>query len=118
MDPHRLKDGDYPPHQLVPVEGGRYTTPIHGPPGTEIGTLPTDITEDEGLVTVHSGWMPSDEQIRQLKSGAHVRLSVWAWPMVPVAVCVEPPVCEHGEEMVWSESYEGYHCNHTGGITI
>lgn len=110
MDQHRLKDGDYPAHQLVPVEGGRYISPIAGPPGTDIGTLPTNIESEDGYVTVHSGWMPSDEQIEQLKSGAHVRLSVWTWPMVPVAVSIEPPVCEHGFDMLWQPG--GYVCDH------
>lgn len=94
----------YPPMQLPPLKGGRYKTVLHGPPGTEVGDLHCDLEpfEEEGMrgIVTHSGWKPSPEQVGMLEAGAHIRLSVWQHPIPPLAVNVEPPVCEcHGEKM-------------------
>lgn len=113
MDPLKPKDGEYPPHQLAPLEGGRYVTPIQGPPGTDIGTLPCDIGEQQGAVVIASGWLPNELQKAQLESGAHIRVSLWTYPMVPIAVALDPPICQcHGEDMEWVEEESGYYCAH------
>lgn len=114
MDPLKPKDGEYPEHQLTPLEGGRYVLPIHGPPGTEIGTLPAEIQDVDGAVVISSGWMPTEDQKKRLESGAHVRVSLWTYPMVPIAVGIDPPICAcHGEDMEWSGEDSGYYCSHT-----
>ncbi len=62
-------------------------------------------------MVVHSGWMPNEEQVAQLGGGAHVRLSVWQYPIPPLAVSVEPPVCAcHSEPMEWDGEDFGYYC--------
>ncbi len=111
-----IESEDHGPHQLLPVTGGRYTTVFKGPPGSDVGDLHTDIQpvgSEDGriLLTVHSGWRPSDEQVAQLQAGAHVRLTLWAYPIPPTAVSIEAPVCGcHGAEMVWDEHDAGYYC--------
>lgn len=92
--------------QLVPLKGGRYTKVMHGPPGTDIPPLHIDLEvgRDEELRVFgvsHSGWQPTDAQKVMIQAGAHIRLSVWQHPIPPLAVSVEPPVCEcHDEAMV------------------
>lgn len=103
-------------HQLLPVKGGRYDKVFHGPEGEDVGDLHTDIEPighangKIGMV-VHSGWMPNEEQVRQIEAGAHIRLSVWMYPIPPMAMSVEAPVCScHGAEMAWDSTDGGYYC--------
>lgn len=102
-------------HQLSPLKGGRYTRVFHGPPGTEVGDLHCDLEPfvmgDTPVTINHSGWHPTEEQVRQLESGAHVRLTVWQHPIPPLSVSIEPPVCEcHHQAMAWNEDESGYQC--------
>jgi len=105
-------------HQLPPIKGGRYDEIIHGPPGTDVGDLHIELEplvfEDEHPTTVtHSGWFVREEHAKMLEAGAHVRLSVWQHPIPPLAMSIEPPVCEcHGEPMVWNDHDEGFYCAH------
>lgn len=105
-------------HQLTPLKGGRYDEIIHGPPGTDVGDLHIElepqIFEGKDPITVtHSGWFVSEEHLRQLEAGAHVRLSLWQHPIPPMAVSIEPPACEcHGEAMTWSEEESNYYCSY------
>lgn len=110
------KREDYPSHQLIPLKGGRYTDIIHGPPGTEIGDLYTErepyVEGDRPAVVTHSGWTLDDDQLQYLKDGGHIRLAVFQHPIPPLAVSVEPPVCDcHTEPMNWSPE-DGFHCAH------
>lgn len=107
----------YPEFQLTPVKGGRYTTVLHGPPGTDIGDLHCDLEPYmEGgrpAVISHSGWLPTEEQLRWLQAGAHIRLAVFQHPIPPLAVSVEEPVCEcHGHPMAFADGM--FVCRHTG----
>lgn len=95
---------DYPPHQLVPLKGGRYTTVLKGPPGSGVGDLHCDLEpfEQNNMkgVCSHSGWTTTPEQDLMLAAGAHVRVAVYQHPIPPLAVAVEPPICHcHGEKM-------------------
>lgn len=107
---------EYPDHQLVPVKGGRYTDIIHGPPGTDVGDLHNEIElvgdtfqgREVQYRIAHSGWMPSEDQIAQLESGAHIRLTIHSLPIPPVSVSVEPPVDQNGDPMVWSPGIKGF----------
>lgn len=106
---------EYPEHQLVPQKGGRYQTVFHGPPGTDVGDLHCDLepyVEGEGQYVVnHSGWRPDEDQVAQLEAGAHVRVSLWTHPIPPMAVSIEPPVCQcHGEAMTFDRDELGYYC--------
>lgn len=110
---------EYPDYQLVPLKGGRYATVFHGPPGTDVGDLHCDLepyfeasAPGEGPFLInHSGWMPSEEQVKKLEAGGHIRLSVWRHPIPPLAVSVEPPVCAcHEEAMQWDGESEGWLC--------
>ncbi len=107
-------DGDHGDHQLKPVTGGRYQQVFKG--HDDVGDLAVDIEPVGGeggriLVTVHSGWLPTGDQVKQLEAGAHVRLTLWMYPIPPVAVCLEPPVCAcHGAPMRWDADDEGYYC--------
>jgi hypothetical protein len=112
-------DGDerHGDHQLLPVKGGRYVKIFRGPEGTDVGDLHTEIEPVGGekagqiLVVVHSGWKPNEEHIAQLEAGAHVRLSQWIYPIPPVAMSIEPPVCAcHGNAMDWDPDDKGYYC--------
>lgn len=116
-------DDRYGPHQLRTLKGGRYTSEMHGPKGTDVGTLPVEFEPTlefgEPTTITHSGWMPNEEQQRQLSAGAHIRLSVWQHPIPPLAVGVEGPVCQcHDQEMVWDRDEDdeedpgGYVCRH------
>lgn len=116
------KPEDYPPHQLVPVMGGRYKTALHGPEGTDVGTLYCDLEpfEQEGMrgVVSHSGWLTTTEQDLMLQAGAHIRLAVYQHPIPPLAVSIEPPVCEcHGEAMDFYHDGEDstFTCRHVAG---
>lgn len=108
---------EYPEHQLIPQKGGRYTTIFHGPPGTDVGDLHTDLepvgAEDGSIYMInHSGWRPDEEQIAQLEAGAHVRVSLWTHPIPPMAVSIEPPVCScHGEAMRFDRDDLGFYCS-------
>lgn len=98
---------DYPDHQLIPQKGGRYNEVLHGPPGTEIGDLPCELEpfmeDGRPFIVTHSGWRATPEQLVQLQAGAHLRMSVWQHPIPPLALGVEPPVCEcHGQPMAWA----------------
>jgi hypothetical protein len=113
----------YPPTQLVPLGGGRYVTVFHGPEGTEgVGDLHCELEpfEEGGMKGIknHSGWKPDDIQAEMLKAGGHVRLTVYQNPIPPLAVSVEPPVCEcHGEKMdFYFDGEEGsFTCRHVSG---
>lgn len=123
------EDGDregYPPHQLVPVRGGRYTTVLKGPEGTDVGDLFCDLEPyvdyGKALIVTHNGWAASEEQASQLACGAHIRVSVWQHPIPPLAVSVEAPLCGcHEESMVWEIDSDddddpgGYVCCHLAG---
>lgn len=105
----------YPDHQLTPLKGGRYTDIFHGPLGTDVGDLYCDLEPyfegEKPAIINHSGWLASEEQARQLEAGAHIRLSVWSHPIPPLAVSVEPPVCDHCDRpMVWDSDDCGYYC--------
>jgi hypothetical protein len=94
----------YPDYQLTPLKGGRYVTVLHGPPGTDVGDLHCDLEPymegGQPAIISHSGWLPTEEQIRRLKAGAHIRLAVFQHPIPPLAVSVEEPVCAcHGHPM-------------------
>lgn len=102
-------------HQMSPLKGGRYAKVFHGPPGTDVGDLYCDlepfIMGATPITINHSGWQPSEQHIKQLESGGHIRLTVWQHPIPPLAVSVEPPVCAcHDLPMVWDEDSEGYNC--------
>jgi hypothetical protein len=114
---------DYPTTQLVKLRGGRYTTILKGPEGTDVGDLHCDLEPFEeagmrGFVT-HSGWMTSPEQDAMLAAGAHIRLAVYQHPIPPLAVSVEPPICGcHGEKMdFYYDPNEGgsFTCRHVAG---
>lgn len=116
--PYTEQPGEYPDHQLVPLQEGMYNFLFRGPPDTDIGDLHTAVQEDEdGKAVVSSGWMPTTAQKAQIAAGAHIRVSLWTWPLPPMAVAVEPPICAcHGEEMdfAWDGlEYGGYYCAHT-----
>lgn len=105
--------GEYPDHQLVPQQGGFYQTVFKGPEGTDVGDLWTFIQRDDNSnVVVSSGWRPTELQLRKLDAGAHVRVALWTYPIPPMAVCLEGPVCKcHGEEMAFDSEGGGYHCS-------
>lgn len=108
---------DYPAHQLLPLKGGRYKDIIYGPAGTDIGNLYTDrepyMEGDRPAVVTHSGWKLTEEQLAYLADGGHIRLAVFQHPIPPLAVSVEPPVCDcHGESMNWSPE-DGFSCSQT-----
>jgi hypothetical protein len=108
-------ESEYPGHQLIPQQGGRYTTVFNGPEGTDVKPLPCELADDGfGHVVNSSGWRPTDQQKAQLLAGAHIRLAMWTHPIPPVAVCVDPPVCRcHGDDMLFDTTDEGYYCAHT-----
>lgn len=112
----------YPPTQLVPLGGGRYKTVFHGPEGTDVGDLHCDLEpfDQDGIkgIANHSGWRPDDAQAEMLKAGGHIRLTVFQHPIPPLAVNIEPPVCEcHGEKMdFYFDGEEGsFTCRHVSG---
>lgn len=114
----------YPPTQLVPLGGGRYKTIFHGPEGSEdVGDLHCElepyVENSMRGIKNHSGWRPNEAQAEMLRAGGHVRLTVYQHPIPPLAVSVEPPVCEcHGEKMdFYFDGEEGsFTCRHvTGG---
>lgn len=113
---------NYPPTQLVPLGGGRYITVFHGPEGSDVGDLHCDLEpyNEDGIKGIknHSGWKPDEAQVAMLAAGAHVRLSVYQHPIPPLAVSIEPPVCEcHGEKMdFYFDGEEGsFTCRHISG---
>lgn len=115
---------NYPPTQLVPIGGGRYQTVFHGPPDTDVGDLHCDLEpyNQDGIkgIANHSGWLPNEVQAEMLKAGGHIRLTVFQNPIPPLAVNVEPPVCDcHGEKMdFYFDGEEGsFTCRHTSGGT-
>lgn len=116
---HDYEDEPEYDHQLSPLRGGRYNQVFHGPPGTDVGDLHCDLEPfimGETPITInHSGWQPSERHVRQLESGAHVRLTVWQHPIPPLAVSIEPPVCRcHNETMSWDDEDCGFYCNRLG----
>lgn len=109
-------DPRYNALQLHPLKGGRYKTVFHGPEGTDIGDLHCDLEPyfqgERPAVVNHSGWMPNEEQVKMLEAGAHVRLAVWQQPIPPLAVSVEPPVCDcHDMPMDWHGDDGGFYCS-------
>jgi hypothetical protein len=110
QDPHRdqLRQGTYPPYNRV----------IHGPPGTDVGSLwievNTDTESEPGrrLVVTASSWDLDDRQRAMIEAGAHLRVSMWVYPIPPMSVAVEAPFCGcHAEEMVFNDD-GGFSCRH------
>lgn len=87
----QLLQGSYPPYDRV----------IHGPPGTDIGSLWIAVVADEeNHVVTMSSWNLDDRQRAMIAAGGHVKLSMWTYPIPPVSVAIEGPFCEcHQEEM-------------------
>jgi hypothetical protein len=101
---NQLLQGTYPPYDRV----------IHGPKGTDVGSLwiEVNVDEDRHVVTA-SSWNLDDRQRAMVEAGAHIRLSMWEYPICPVSVAVEAPFCEcHAEEMDYDEDSGGFHCRH------
>lgn len=96
--------GEYPPYNKV----------IHGPPGTDVGSLWIGIGDDpSGKVVTISAWNLDDRQKAMVEAGAHVQLAMWEYPICPVAVSVEGPFCDcHGEEMLFSQEEGAFFCAH------
>jgi hypothetical protein len=100
----QLLQGTYPPYDRV----------IHGPPGTDIGSLWIAVVADEeNHVVTMSSWDLDDRQRAMIAAGAHIRLSQWTYPIPPVSVAVEAPFCEcHDAEMTFDPDQGGFHCPH------
>lgn len=109
-------DPRYHALQLHPLKGGRYKTVLYGPEGTDIGDLHCDLEPyvegDRPAIVSHSGWMPSEEHVKMMAAGAHVRLGVFQHPIPPLAVSIEPPVCScHDMPMDWHGDDGGFYCS-------
>jgi hypothetical protein len=108
MHPDQLTQGTYPPYNRV----------IHGPPGTDVGSLWIEVNEDtesepgRRFVVTASSWDLDDRQRAMIDAGAHLRVSLWVYPIPPMSVAVEAPFCGcHGEEMVFNDD-GGFSCRH------
>lgn len=111
--PDQFTQGTYPPYDHV----------IHGPKGTDVGSLWIEVNFDtqsepgKRLVVVASSWDLDDRQRAMIEAGGHVRLSMWTWPPPPVSVAVEGPFCDcHAEEMLFNEHDGGWYCRHQGEV--
>lgn len=107
--PDQLRQGTYPPYDKV----------IHGPQGTDVGSLWIEMnldTESEPgrkLVVTASSWDLDDRHRAMIEAGGHIRLSMWTYPIPPVSVAVEGPFCDcHQEEMRFNEAEGGFFCRH------
>lgn len=104
--PHRdqLRQGTYTPYNRV----------IHGPPGTNVGSLWIEVNaDDDNHVVTASSWDLDDRHRAMIDAGGHIRLSMWQYPICPVSVAVEAPFCEcHDEEMEFNEHDGGFYCRH------
>jgi hypothetical protein len=108
MHRDQLTQGTYPPYNRV----------IHGPPGTDVGSLWIEVNEDtqsepgRRFVVTASSWDLDDRQRAMIDAGAHIRLQMWTYPIPPVSVAVEAPFCGcHDEEMVFNDD-GGFSCRH------
>lgn len=101
--PDQLTQGTYPPYDRV----------IHGPKGTDVGSLWIEVnTDNQRHVVTASSWDLDDRQKAMIEAGAHIRLSMWEYPICPVSVAVESPFCGcHDEEMVFNDD-GGFSCRH------
>jgi hypothetical protein len=102
MHPDQLKPGVYPPYNHV----------MHGPPGTDVGSIWTNIAQDsQGFGVTSVAYNLDDRQRAMIEAGAHVQVNMWQVPMPPISVAVEGPYCEcHDAEMVFDEHDGGFRC--------
>jgi hypothetical protein len=64
------------------------------------------------LVVTASSWDLDDRQRAMIEAGAHLRVSMWVYPIPPMSVAVEAPFCGcHAEEMVFNDD-GGFSCRH------
>lgn len=104
----QLLQGTYPPYNRV----------IHGPPGTDIGSLWIEVNIDEERhVVTASSWNLDERQKAMIAAGAHIRLSMWTYPIPPVSMAVEGPFCEcHGEEMQFDIEDGAFVCRYMRNV--
>lgn len=102
LHPDQLRPAVYPPYNHV----------MHGPPGTNVGSLWTNIAPDsEGFMLTSMPFNLDDRQRAMIEAGGHIQVNLWQVPMPPINVCVEGPFCDcHGEEMLFDQESGGFHC--------